>query len=378
MRPIDVIPEGPDLSCLTSVQPLETTTQILRTSDLEGTPRDRWWAARKETVRVLTAAQDESLRRRAGRIAQCCRDPVIRITDDGLPQLSMGFCRDRLCPRCSCTKAHEQARKLTGLMKTMNAARFATFTLQSKDRPLAAQLDALATAWQRLRKDPLWSTHCKGGIYAIEVTRNGKTGRWHPHLHVIFDGDFVQQKQLSEAWKLASGGSMIVDIRAVHDRATTAKYLAKYVAKPAETHVWPDKALREYAVAMHGRRLHHTFGSLHGLTTEPENERPAARRGRFGCHVATLLERAAAGNVAAQHAVEIASRLGPLWCSALGVKRHAAQANAEPVAEWELALVTAAVVQIANETYQPPPTTTTEGVQDCTHNAAAVETLPLW
>lgn len=53
------------------------------------------------------------------------------------------------------------------------------------------------------------------------------------HLHLVYDGDFVPQKELSKLWKKASAGSFIVDIRAVKNYRPgfVAIYLTKYLTK---------------------------------------------------------------------------------------------------------------------------------------------------
>jgi hypothetical protein len=51
--------------------------------------------------------------------------------------------------------------------------------------------------------------HVAGGIAVEEVTRNARTGEWHPHLHLISDVDVseaaVLQGKKTQIWESGSG-----------------------------------------------------------------------------------------------------------------------------------------------------------------------------
>ncbi len=63
--------------------------------------------------------------------------------------------------------------------------------------------------------------------YALvwEATKQG----W-PHLHIVCRAPYIPQKWLSAEWA-ALTGSPIVDIRAIKDQDTAARYVSKYVSK---------------------------------------------------------------------------------------------------------------------------------------------------
>lgn len=102
----------------------------------------------------------------------------------------------------------------------------------------------------------------KGGVYFLEVTRNPRTGHWHPHLHIIWQGAWIAQPKIRSAWKDITGDSWIVDLRLLHDPKSAVSYVAKYVGKPVPASVWnnPDAVL-EYLQAIKGRRVFGAFGS---------------------------------------------------------------------------------------------------------------------
>lgn len=176
--------------------------------------------------------------------------------------------------------------------RAMNSARMITLTAPHLPIPLAEHLALLRKAFGILRKSPKWRARVKGGLYAIECTRNLRLGEWHPHIHALCDGWYFPGIELREAWREALnavrpgwGGSpsdpLSTEIELIRDREAASKYVAKYLTKPSAIAHWPLDAIREFAVAMHGGRLLHTFGSLHGANLDPaepaEPEEPSTR-----------------------------------------------------------------------------------------------------
>lgn len=236
------------------------------------------------------------------RIHDCCRWPALYQTTDGLQLVTCeSRCRSRLCPRCGRSRARAATARLSDLVDVMDAPRFLTLTLASTDASLGQQIRQLTTSFQRLRRQADWRHHVRGGVYTIEVTLNAKTGRWHPHLHALIDGTYYPQSSIKEAWKQASEGSTIVDIRACHSRTSAARYMAEYIGKSASAeHIHADR-LHEWAAGTHGVRMLQTWGSLHGLATEPDEdiERPKLER------VSSLLALAMAAADGQQEAAQL-------------------------------------------------------------------------
>jgi len=128
---------------------------------------------------------------------------------------------------------------------------------------LKQELSHLMESYRKFRRSPGHRVNVLGGAYSIEIKYNATTRRWHPHLHVLYDGPWWAHRQIKELWRQASDGSDIVWITPAHKEH--ARYLAKYAGKPDEIDRWPAEAIREYARAVHGLRMVQTFGSLHNV-----------------------------------------------------------------------------------------------------------------
>lgn len=269
---------------------------------------------------ALLRSGDPVLEKRGYRVRDCCCWPKAWVGDDGSFGLALGRCRDRLCPLCASCRSREAAAKIGEIALSMPSPRFLTLTLRSSADPLGGQLDRLFKAFRDLRRSVEWKRHVRGGVATLELTRNPATGHWHPHLHVLVDGHFFPQPVLKKAWLAVTGDSFIVDVRAVHDRHQAAKYVAKYVGKPANFEPWPERALCEYAAALHGRRTILTFGSCHNSNPAPRDtgDRPKATRILSNLmHVARMAD---AGHPRAQTLRSALARLGHSWCTVLGVQ----------------------------------------------------------
>jgi hypothetical protein len=187
----------------------------------------------------------------------------------------------------------------------MDAPRFMTLTLKAQDRPLFLTIAALTASFKVLRETTEWKRHVRGGVYVIEVTRGADGRHWHAHIHVLCDGEFWHQRDLSRVWLRVTGNSPIVDIRAVHSRAAAASYVAKYVAKPTGQKEWSDAELCEFADAMHGRRMVHTFGTSYAEEIEPTHPGETKVKAEPLCTVNRVHVLAARGDAYARLAREL-------------------------------------------------------------------------
>lgn len=304
-----------------SLDPCETTPEplgLMKQSRSQHKLHHRWTKKRARVIWALGQSRDDALYKRACRMDECCRWPAISRADNGSVLTRLNECRDRMCPRCQELRGRVMSRRIADLVKGFNSARLITLTLKHREGEwLIEMLTRLAAAFRIMRTRPAWRRHVKGGVWSIEVT-HGQDGCWHAHVHIIADGEYWDQRSLSAEWLSVTKDSMIVDIRPVHDREAAAAYVAAYVAKPAAMESWSDSELCEFAVAMHGRRLLHTFGTQHAaaLKEEEDESTPRAISSYYG--VGPLLEAAANKVPRAVAAVNVFTRLGPTLARVMG------------------------------------------------------------
>jgi hypothetical protein len=273
-----------------------------------------WLEVRERIVDAMLATEDPELLRRADKLGRCCQSPNVYVARDKFPSLTLGACRDRFCPFCSSSRAKRVRRRVRLILERMNAPRFITLTVRDDDRPLAVRLDELHQAFRRLRSSKAWKARVVGGVFVLEITRNVEAGTWHPHLHVLVDGEYFDWKVLRSAWEQASRGATVIDIRAVHDRAKAALYLTSYLSKSLDTRRWTPPVLLDYAKAVRSRRFVGTFGKSHNVRLDQDESDDRAPRTPHACvSASTLLDYIDQEEEAGVRAARILTKLGGAW-----------------------------------------------------------------
>jgi len=232
----------------------------------------------KQRDRIILALNDgysKSQRKKALKLA-CCAVSVHLFSDVRNQSVRpyLHRCKDRMCPFCAKKRSATIAADMATIVDQMKQPRAMVLTVKSEDRPLAAQLTDLRHWFAKLRRSTWWKGLVTGGVYTVEVTQAEDTHLWHPHLHIIFDGAYVPQKQLRLKWHNVTGHSEIVWIEAVHNRTGAVNELCKYIGKPQRSAAWTDQAIREYATAISGTRMVQSFGSFHGIKIRDQDKQP--------------------------------------------------------------------------------------------------------
>jgi hypothetical protein len=198
--------------------------------------------------------------KQAARLSDCRRSPALYQSETGRYVVSKKCCNTRLCPACGRAKLARLREEAAAIVERMDSPKFVTLTVLSTPEYLAVRLKHLRDSFARLRRHKTWRRNYTRGVAVVEVTFNPKSGQWHPHLHLIVDGQYVQQHVLSRLWEVATGDSRIVHIRAVPKRSDAIRYVTKYAQKAADLETIPDERVPEFLAAMRGLRTHSLFG----------------------------------------------------------------------------------------------------------------------
>jgi len=225
-----------------------------------------WKAKREKVLAALTSAGESTFA--LDRFAQCGSGCVVeRSPSLKKLRLKASYCKSRHCEPCMRAKANKMAANLRNRLaeKPDGRYRFITLTLRHNTKPLAEQIQRLYASFKKLRKTRCWQDTQRGGAATLEVKWKPATRHWHPHLHIIAEGDFLHKRDLTEAWLKVTGDSCIIDIRALNNAKDAAHYVAKYVTKGTNSEVWLDTdAAQEWILAMKGVRACATYGTWRG------------------------------------------------------------------------------------------------------------------
>jgi Replication protein len=197
------------------------------------------------------------------------------------PGKAHNSCSVRLCPHCAHRKATKKAMTVQKFLIGRQGARYVVLS-ERNCKNLAQGIRSLYQAWTSLRRSVCWKEKVKGAIVVLEVTYNKKHRTWHPHLNVLFEGEYFPFELLKQAWvKATNGRGRQVYIKAAD--TGTAFELIKYTLKVAELKDSPmgkvyeilladPAALDEFLSATYGCRLIRTYGTFRKMKVEDDDE----------------------------------------------------------------------------------------------------------
>ncbi len=234
-----------------------------------------WWHDRGRVFAALKTVFPA--RMRPSQFGECGTFATVQVKPGDFPEYRVisNTCRDRWCRPCAADRARVVAGNIIEKLGT-DGARFLTLTIRTDELTLKQAVRKLYVSFSKLRQTTFWKTRVTGGCVVCEVKRSKDRERWHPHLHAIIQGRYVEFERLRKHWFRITGDSYIVHISKCNDATDAARYITEYLSKPVPAHiVRNDYWLIEAIKALHGRRMLTTFGDWRGckLTeTEPDGD----------------------------------------------------------------------------------------------------------
>jgi len=258
-------------SLLCSEPPKEALETSLHFYDLESYDSRR---RRHQVMYALLDAADAAemqksfehadvARKEAGRIEGCCEFAILAQADDtGKPCVLILTCKCRLCPTCQHHRTSLCAAKTRHAAKQMEDMRFLTLTIKHSQTPLRDQVKKLCGAFAKLRRSQYWKAHTKGGIYTLEITYNPGSDEFHPHIHALIDGDWMDHQVLKNMWEKITGDSKNLRIERPKSTKAIERYICKYISKNIAPDNIPPHRLAEYVASIKSWRMIQSFGHI--------------------------------------------------------------------------------------------------------------------
>lgn len=201
---------------------------------------------------------------------------VWRSESTGSLRVIANHCRNRWCPRCRSYVQTRTRKRIAKWLTTVDRKRlkFVTLTLRPSSQPLSEHLALLWSSFRRLRRSRLWRALNARGIGVAETTRGATGQHWHVHLHLLVESPYVDARKLSAAWRIASSGSFIVNVKQVRrdqPQEAIVHYLSSYLAKEPPGVSATDAALvTEWVTALTAQHWVVAFGRRVVPAAEPE------------------------------------------------------------------------------------------------------------
>jgi plasmid rolling circle replication initiator protein Rep len=247
-------------------------TKVLHDASEHGKKRD-WTGHKKRSLlmgeHLFHAAdkyEDESLRKKAKRMVECCNVLTFKLTDVGLRLYQAFHCKGRLCSMCNWRRSLKIAYQNKKIIEKANQdykLRWVFLTLTQKNcqgDQLKQEIDSMMEAWKRFSGYKKIHRAVKGYFRALEITkdwdefitkkryyqnpayykrqglkvgdRNPNYKTYHPHFHVLMcvppsyfsKHKYVNRQEWQEFWQKAMrlDYAPIVDVRVVKPKKETA------------------------------------------------------------------------------------------------------------------------------------------------------------
>lgn len=224
--------------------------------------RHTGWAQRRAAIHEALWDAGSSIGRRT-RFERCGADRWIlrNTTDPNVFKVVTAKCHDRFCSPCTVERQAVIRRNLeTRLAK--GQYRFLTLTIRHHHEPLKPLIDRLYASFRKLRQTAHWKERTDGGVGLLELTYNADAHGWHPHLHCILAGRYMDVVILRRSWLSITGDSNGVDLKAIRSKPDAIHYVCKYSTKAMPTNIFRDRSILIDALdVLSNRRLVLTFGT---------------------------------------------------------------------------------------------------------------------
>lgn len=254
------------------LDPVEIAVSADPCSSVEGTPdpetglvdtfRHSGWATRRRAILDALHHAQQSCGRIA-RFKRCGADRWIvrnRVNVDVF-KIVTAKCHDRLCSPCIIDRQAVLRRNLHHRLADQRY-RLLTLTLRHDRDPLRPLFNKLYTAFRKLRQTSIWRDRVDGGCSIFELTYNGHGHGWHPHIHCILDGRYIDVTLLRRHWLSITGDSNGVDLSIIRNKRTAVDYVSKYATKAMPAAVFRDRGILTEAIdVLARRRLIVAFGT---------------------------------------------------------------------------------------------------------------------
>lgn len=235
--------------------------------------RHSGWARRREATWRLLSSPGVAGTNRLASFCKCGSEATVYFspsTDNF--RVRANYCHDRWCEPCMRARSGKIAASLREHAKGLHC-RFLTLTLAHSAQSLKAQIDRLKKHFDTLRHSKEWKAHVTGGAVTLEP-KLSDSGEWHPHLHILFAGEWWSTDEISALWRRITADSYIVKIKDCGDDLNRyVGYLCSYITKPNKAgfvYECPERLL-EMMTALKGRRLVDLLGNWRGWVKDDDN-----------------------------------------------------------------------------------------------------------
>ena len=198
-----------------------------------------------------------------------CADGIIRKPVKKGETLVSHYCNHRLCLVCNRIRTANAINGYKPQIEKFKCPMFVTLTARTMSgKLLKGRIDEMIKLWQNIVDyNQKFIKYKLKGVRKLELTYNMETQRYHPHFHLILNGE-EEAEWVVSAWlkrhkRRATREAQ--DIRPADERSLVElfKYFSKFSYKTKEGRKWlPAEVLDHMVNVMYHRRTLQSFGTM--------------------------------------------------------------------------------------------------------------------
>lgn len=227
-------------------------------------PCDRWEKKKLRAIEVAGKLKAIGKKKRAERMKDCGNELLIsKCPECGEYHVKgTALCRDRLCPICNWRLSLKRYSEMLQVFENLELQdkTVTLLTLTVKNVPigeLKTTLKEMTRAWKRFQQRKAFKDVI-GWARSTEITRNRKTGKMHPHFHILLIWkEKIDSKDymaiLKDTWQLSArlDYKPIVDMRNAYSKEIGYEAVTK-AALEAMKYIIKDKAYDDMKLSEFG------------------------------------------------------------------------------------------------------------------------------
>jgi predicted RNA-binding Zn-ribbon protein involved in translation (DUF1610 family) len=221
---------------------------------------------------------------------------TIQCSKCGSRHLILAGSRDRTCPMCAREIYAPIYRKYEKILKSCKDLKFVTLTTKPIRRQDPEQIRKMSKWLNRLFHRRLYARSWKAKLATVECKKTPQN-EFYYHIHLIIEGSYIPQKQLSKDWKKISGFPIVHIKRIWRTPVKALRYVLKYILKGFNFD--EDRDRQDFKDSMKGVRYLRSYGAFYDYNyrTSPHVYFPCPECGAVKswiilefCHQVDLIE----------------------------------------------------------------------------------------
>ena len=226
---------------------MNNNTKNEKSQEVEAFPIEALEEKKMENTKLADAAELAGYEAEARRLRSCGLFPVVAVNKltGKAGVISLFHCCVRLCPVCEWRRSRTNFYKLSEAFQWIREREpglvpvFLTLTVKNTDADgLRSTISHTLQSFSRLLRQRPIQEVVRGYYRGVEVTRNRKTGEYHPHIHVLMlmpetyaqkGGPYISHTEWVRRWKMALGVDYSPSVR-IERVGQTGNELAEHKA----------------------------------------------------------------------------------------------------------------------------------------------------